>query len=679
MTPPGYDVVVTKQRRPAVLLIALAVAVIAAIALWPPTTTPAADEPDDVAEPVRDPKPVASQRPAPALSGVVAQRANGLPIANAMVRAVCGETGRITHSDSRGHFAVHVLPAGECTVTAEADGYVAGGPDPRVSTQITSRPGSPLSDVELRLHKSATASGRVLVNDAPAKGVTLSVLYVESSDHEGPFSMSFDAVTGADGRFSLRNLGPGRIRVLAEHPDHGLAESPSRFLRAGGAVDDITIHLTDTGSVAGTVVDQSGRAIPRAKVLVRRQDGVRQPHTETDAEGRFDLPGVRAGEILVVARAYGFRQSEAAAATVAADDISEVRLVLMRRPGFGGRVSTPDGSPASGAAVYVQRSDHQGAARPVTQTDAEGRFWLDAPPPPPSIAFARHTQYGPSERVPIAGSEADLDLTLSAGGKLTGLVVDPQHQPISAYRVTLHRSGRRALEVRDPSGRFMTQSLAPDRYAVVVTAPNRPPVVTHRFEVHSGRDTDVGTIVVGRGGSVAGMVIDGATGEPVAAAGVRPEGGRGSATNAEGLFTLNGLGAAKTSIWVRARGYVPRLISAVRPSEGAQVDIGTVALTRTSGGRPRMQYSGVGIQIRLSPDRIFLDKVFAGGPASEAGLKPGTAVTAINGFAVGDLTGRQAVEMIRGEPGSEVTLEIETPNGAEIIALQRADVDTDGS
>jgi len=89
-----------------------------------------------------------------------------------------------------------------------------------------------------------------------------------------------------------------------------------------------------------------------------------------------------------------------------------------------------------------------------------------------------------------------------------------------------------------------------------------------------------------------------------------------------------------------------------------------------------MQYSGVGISIAFQDDRILLQKVFEGGPASQAGLAAGTAVLRVNGVEVGGLNPNQVVQMIRGEAGSEVALDIVRPDSdfQETVIVERGEV-----
>ena len=66
---------------------------------------------------------------------------------------------------------------------------------------------------------------------------------------------------------------------------------------------------------------------------------------------------------------------------------------------------------------------------------------------------------------------------------------------------------------------------------------------------------------------------------------------------------------------------------------------------------------GIGISIRADGDKgILLERVFAGGPASEGGLQGGDHIVAINGQDCVGVTTDEAATLLRGLPGSKIRL-----------------------
>lgn len=72
---------------------------------------------------------------------------------------------------------------------------------------------------------------------------------------------------------------------------------------------------------------------------------------------------------------------------------------------------------------------------------------------------------------------------------------------------------------------------------------------------------------------------------------------------------------------------------------------------------------GIGAELGSHELGALIARVFRGGPAERAGLKPGDVIVKVNGDAVGDILG--AVDQIRGEEGTFVTLDILRPTTGE--------------
>ncbi|MER3412729.1 MAG: hypothetical protein C4341_00510 [Armatimonadota bacterium] len=72
---------------------------------------------------------------------------------------------------------------------------------------------------------------------------------------------------------------------------------------------------------------------------------------------------------------------------------------------------------------------------------------------------------------------------------------------------------------------------------------------------------------------------------------------------------------------------------------------------------------GIGAELGQHEMGALIARVFRGGPAERAGLKPGDVIVKVNGNAVNDILG--AVDQIRGEEGTYVTLDVLRPTTGE--------------
>jgi C-terminal processing protease CtpA/Prc len=67
-------------------------------------------------------------------------------------------------------------------------------------------------------------------------------------------------------------------------------------------------------------------------------------------------------------------------------------------------------------------------------------------------------------------------------------------------------------------------------------------------------------------------------------------------------------------------------------------------------------YVGVGVELKMNPDGPTVVRVIEGGPASMAGVSPGTVLLAIDGHSTKDMNLADVVNALRGPPGSQLVV-----------------------
>ena len=89
------------------------------------------------------------------------------------------------------------------------------------------------------------------------------------------------------------------------------------------------------------------------------------------------------------------------------------------------------------------------------------------------------------------------------------------------------------------------------------------------------------------------------------------------------------------------------------------------------------ELTGVGIQITLDKDTkdIVVVSPIEGTPASKAGVQPKDVIVSIDGESTKGMTTEDAVKLIRGQEGSEVTLGLRRKGDVVIVPLKRARIE----
>ncbi|HHY12370.1 MAG TPA: PDZ domain-containing protein, partial [Firmicutes bacterium] len=81
------------------------------------------------------------------------------------------------------------------------------------------------------------------------------------------------------------------------------------------------------------------------------------------------------------------------------------------------------------------------------------------------------------------------------------------------------------------------------------------------------------------------------------------------------------------------------------------------------------EFSGIGVAIQLISSNITVVSVFKGSPAQKAGMQPGDVIIKVDGT---DLRGKKlqdASALLRGEPGTRVTVTVLRPRTGESLIL----------
>ena len=385
--------------------------------------------------------------------------------------------------------------------------------------------GETVSGIDFVLEPGAIVEGRVVDPDGrPLAGmlVTATLRYMQITT----------PATDDEGRFRLGPLAldePSLLELRVSGRGYGSEARKCEPLQPGEVrrLDDLVVRPLTT--IEGRVVDGGGA--PATQGTVSLDPGVEAAPIRPD--GTFTLYGARAkGARLVAFANEPYRQSRPFPYEPDGDPVAEIVLVLESTYSIAGVVQTPEGRPRPGIPLLF-RSKGAGPALDGREfTDAEGRFaaegllagtWL--------VGFGDWTEVdgtwrqdfaAGSEPIEVEAGREDLLLTLPFdGGWVTGRVVRKSDlQPVTKFGVAIYRytffvpNWEDSDRFDDAQGRFRVELSEEGTYALDLHADGLASVRTDKFTLKKGETVDVGTIALGEGGRIEGVVRD-AAGNPV--------------------------------------------------------------------------------------------------------------------------------------------------------------------
>lgn len=444
--------------------------------------------------------------------------------------------------DAADHFDLE-LPIAALRASLELDGARYLHLDRALEVDAREAPAEPVLEARL--------GGRLIVRLVPPEGsdaAELSGATVMLWSSAGAELMR-NVKTDVEARATFDALPIGvslRVSVVAKgfvDPGGGT----SLGVRAGEDLEH-ELALERGVRLAGRVLGPEGEPVPRATLDVRVTRGTStwgsvQAGT-SDAEGRFELVGQRAGNLILGAVHPRYVKAALDLGTLEPGAQREdLVLTLGSGTSITGRVTWPDGTPAADAWVVAElESDGREwvdpNAAPRARSGADGSFELRGLGQGSLVLRASaRPRRDQQERLAAEGHVGDtglrrpqllarregvlpgtvgVELVLRAGETLRGRVVDERGAPFERAQVVVVRAGEEGSgqadprSVRDPQGQFEFDGLAPGRYVLVASAGAGP---GKALEVELPLVGAGPLLVAPRGARVAGRVR--AAGAPV--------------------------------------------------------------------------------------------------------------------------------------------------------------------
>jgi protocatechuate 3,4-dioxygenase beta subunit len=167
-----------------------------------------------------------------------------------------------------------------------------------------------------------------------------------------PSDTEFESYKNPDGEFRFEADEPGTWQVDISAPGYA-AHRTDRFSLAAGEVKDLgTIRLGPGGTIAGRVLDAQQRPVAYARVNIlndKLQTNEDEPYT--DADGRFEVPGVSQGAFTVFAVSPRHPLGMVRNVVVKEGERTDVQITFVEAAPLTIEVRSTSGQPIEGASL----------------------------------------------------------------------------------------------------------------------------------------------------------------------------------------------------------------------------------------------------------------------------------------------------------------------------------------
>jgi len=561
------------------------------------------------------------------ITGVATDAETGAPIVGMAFRARSpqgGSTGGQAETDEDGVYRIEGLQTGNYIVRRMwMAGYRHG--ESREDKPASVTLGKETSGIDFAVPPGLYLRGRVVDKN----GEPLAQVQVESVDAENLEGETM--VTDEKGRFVHRGFSPGaKLTVTASKM--GYSAPPLTNVVMGDAdKNDIEIVMDTGGSIAGIVVDKTGKPLVDANIVAMPQgdsQGMPAQQAMSRAGGEFKVQGLGPGSYKLRATPPRvWRDVPASGETIQlsqGEHLTGVRLVCDFDPGtkLAGRVIDSSGKPIRDASVNVHM--RSGNSNGYSQTDAEGRFeiiGLQAGPHYYNVYHQEYSQSGRQEEVTVPNP--NFTITLRGKGTVQGRVLEARSgQPVKNFSITALAGEVGRI---DPAGFYGTGQAFVDEEgrfeirandgaaSLYVMAQGYAPKLHKLSDIREGQTTQGVEVRLDAGGTIDGIVTD-KQGQPVAGASVylghvpsqqweRQQRGPNATSDADGTFLIESLGAEETRIFAVKEGFAAASATVSPPSGGTSTiklvlgSGGFIEGTINVGGRPAT--SGYGVSLNM--------------------------------------------------------------------------------
>jgi protocatechuate 3,4-dioxygenase beta subunit len=338
--------------------------------------------------------------------------------------------------------------------------------------------------------------------------------------------------TDGDGNYEFLHLSQGIYQIEASLED--FASAIDNAVQCMGEEFDVERDLTlgTEHRLAGLVRDEAGNPIPDALVAAARirPRPIFSIETRTDENGQFELRGLPEGAYGLNTMPEGYAPARL---THVQSNRTDIELVVRQKGSVSGLVTGTRGEPITSFTLELFRVNQGTAQYGMTQRrlqvdDATGKYHFTDLDRGSYVLLVRGRDFAPtySGGFYIEREEhTDVNVQLQKGGTLTGMVTDPNGNPLAGAKVTLrgrdyHEWNQNSIladSIGDPNnvplitvktdskGNFLMDNAYPGEHQVEASHSNF--LTTYAgISVMADRSNQVGEIRLEMGASIHGTV-----------------------------------------------------------------------------------------------------------------------------------------------------------------------------
>ncbi|MFH1743797.1 MAG: carboxypeptidase regulatory-like domain-containing protein [bacterium] len=384
---------------------------------------------------------------------------DGSPVEKASISVKAKSGPAVGVTDTNGECLIDTLSKGLAIAEIQKEGDGQAGGKQKISKAFSDpfEPGPTDNPtvVKVTLGDSASVSGRVTYEDTgePAKGRKISLGFDQVDAAMGGSSAISGPDTDEVGNYIFENLAPGKYSVSVKRKTSYQDIATNRITLEFGqnltGVDFAIERESDaTEIVEGKVISEEDQPVPGANLLLSMFDPKDRYNriskaARTDENGEFKITELAKADkftLYVLANGYStimFQEFPM--------DGKYLTVTLKPTCLIGGVVIGKESrTPVQGANVSIMQG--QGT---VAVTDVNGQFEIKNVQPGKHRVFAEAGGYARTEGTPVeleAGESIhDVVIELEPGAQFSGILVDPEQNPVPGATVGLLSKAQRLM------------------------------------------------------------------------------------------------------------------------------------------------------------------------------------------------------------------------------------------